>query len=218
MSGGGMWICMVLGVAGLWVLAWCAIRWAIGTRRPGSAPRKLLSHSTCSMPDWTPEVTAEEYLRVRQFLPPASSRPSWKYETSTDDSPTVDRGPSGGAGDGAGDRDSTGIIQTDFYHRMTPVLWWNYPVWVMSSILSGALVATYVRDPDVVIPPTQRGSTFAGNVLSLFAVGCPICNKLVVIAIGVSGALNWFAPIQPILALASLTLLAYAFWRAGGRR
>jgi hypothetical protein len=106
----------------------------------------------------------------------------------------------------------TGIIQTDFYHRMTPVLWWNYPVWVVSSILSGALVATYVRDPDVVIPPTQRGSTFAGNVLSLFAVGCPICNKLVVIAIGVSGALNWFAPIQPILALASLTLLAYAFW------
>lgn len=40
----------------------------------------------------------------------------------------------------------TGIIQTSWYHRMTPVLWWNYPVWAISAILTGALVATYVRD------------------------------------------------------------------------
>ena len=104
----------------------------------------------------------------------------------------------------------TGIIQTSFYHRMTPVLWWNYPVWALSSALTGALVATYVRDPTVDMPATQGGKTFAGSMLSLFAVGCPICNKLVVMAIGVSGALNWFAPLQPILALASLGLLAYA--------
>ena len=106
----------------------------------------------------------------------------------------------------------TGIIQTSFYHRMTPVLWWNYPVWALSAVLTGALVATYVRDPAVEVPATQGGKTFAGSMLSLFAVGCPICNKLVVMAIGVSGALNWFAPIQPVLALASLGLLAYALW------
>ncbi|HRY09786.1 MAG TPA: hypothetical protein P5544_07415 [Candidatus Nanopelagicales bacterium] len=106
----------------------------------------------------------------------------------------------------------TGIIQTSFYHRMTPVLWWNYPVWALSAVLTGALVATYVRDPSVEIPATQSGKTFFGGMLSLFAVGCPICNKLVVMAIGVSGALNWFAPIQPVLAVASLGLLAYALW------
>ena len=104
----------------------------------------------------------------------------------------------------------TGIIETPWYTRMTPVLWWNYPVWAVSSVLTGALVATYVRDPSVRLPVTQGGKTFAGSMLSLFAVGCPICNKLVVMAIGVSGALTWFAPLQPVLAVGSLGLLTYA--------
>jgi hypothetical protein len=106
----------------------------------------------------------------------------------------------------------TGIIQTPWYQRMTPVLWWNYPVWAASALLTGVLVATYVRDPALPVPTTQGGKTFLGSVLSLFAVGCPVCNKLVVMAIGVSGALNWFAPIQPLLAIGSLGLLVYALW------
>ena len=104
----------------------------------------------------------------------------------------------------------TGIIQTTWYTRMTPVLWWNYPVWALSSLLTGALAATYVRDPAAPVPATQSGKTFLGSTLSLFAVGCPICNKLVVMALGVSGALTWFAPVQPFLAAASLGLLVYA--------
>ena len=106
----------------------------------------------------------------------------------------------------------TGIIETPWYHRMTPVLWWNYPVWALSALLTGALVATYVRNPALPVPATQSGKTIVGSILSLFAVGCPICNKLVVMAIGVSGALNWFAPLQPLLAVGSLVLLTYALW------
>ena len=106
----------------------------------------------------------------------------------------------------------TGIIETPWYHRMTPVLWWNYPVWTMSSLLTGALAATYVRNPAIPVPVNQGGKTFMGSMLSLFAVGCPICNKLVVMAVGVSGALNWFAPLQPLLAGGSLVLLGYALW------
>jgi hypothetical protein len=106
----------------------------------------------------------------------------------------------------------TGIIQTPWYHRMTPVLWWNYPVWAATSILAGALVATYVRDPDLPVPSTQGAKTLGGTVLSVFAVGCPICNKLVVMALGVSGALTAFAPIQPVLGALSIGLLAFALW------
>lgn len=104
----------------------------------------------------------------------------------------------------------TGIIETPWYTRMTPVLWWNYPVWALSSVLSGVLATTYVRDASVPVPATEGGKTLTGTMLSVFAVGCPICNKLVVLALGVSGALTWFAPIQPLLAVASLGLLAYA--------
>ena len=92
------------------------------------------------------------------------------------------------------------------------MLWWNYPVWALSSVMTGALVATYVRDSAVAVPTTQEGKTILGGTLSLLAVGCPICNKLIVMAIGVSGALTFFAPLQPVLAAGSLGLLAYALW------
>ncbi len=51
----------------------------------------------------------------------------------------------------------TGVVETPWYTRMTPVLWWNYPVWALSSMLTGTLVATYVRDPAVPVPPSEGG-------------------------------------------------------------
>lgn len=106
----------------------------------------------------------------------------------------------------------TGIVRTPFYTRMTPVLWWNYPIWVASSLLAGLVVATYVRSM------SGNGGSGAklgagGGVLSLLAVGCPVCNKLVVLAIGVTGALNVWAPVQPILGLLSVGLLLWALAR-----
>jgi hypothetical protein len=41
-------------------------------------------------------------------------------------------------------------------------------------------------------------------------VGCPVCNKLVVLLLGAGGALSYFAPLQPVLGMVSLALLAYA--------
>lgn len=102
----------------------------------------------------------------------------------------------------------TGIIETPFYTRMTPVVWWNYPVWAGSAVLTALVFTTYVRGPATGAPVTGRAGV--GGVLSLFAVGCPICNKLVVSLIGVSGALNVWAPVQPVLGAAGLLLLGYA--------
>ncbi|MFF4550754.1 hypothetical protein [Streptomyces sp. NPDC001435] len=108
----------------------------------------------------------------------------------------------------------TGVVPTPFYTRMTPVLWWNYPVWAVTSLLMGLLVATYVGQPPAVKSSGSRSrrAVFAG-LLSAFAVGCPICNKLVVLAIGVSGARSYWAPAQPFLAVASLALLVHALVR-----
>jgi hypothetical protein len=53
---------------------------------------------------------------------------------------------------------------------------------------------------------------------AVFAVGCPICNKIVVGLLGVSGALGVWAPLQPALAVVSLAVLAAAVvlcWRRG---
>jgi hypothetical protein len=43
---------------------------------------------------------------------------------------------------------------------------------------------------------------------AFLAIGCPLCNKVVLVALGASGAMSVWAPIQPIVGLASLLLLA----------
>ena len=49
--------------------------------------------------------------------------------------------------------------------------------------------------------PLNTPST-GGGMLSMFAVGCPACNKIAVILLGTSGALNLWAPVQPVLGVA----------------
>lgn len=104
----------------------------------------------------------------------------------------------------------TGIVQTRFYTRMTPVTWWDYPVWAVSAVLVGLTAATYVRGrgPDEQGAQGWSRGTLGATLLSTFAVGCPICNKLVVALIGVSGALSYWAPLQPVLGVLSIGVLA----------
>ena len=99
----------------------------------------------------------------------------------------------------------TAMIPTPIFGREVGVTWWSWPVLIVTAVLSGMVFATYVREPGSA-PDTQLGedrpSRFgvAGGVLTFFAVGCPVCNKIVLLALGASGALQWFAPIQPLLA------------------
>lgn len=106
----------------------------------------------------------------------------------------------------------TAVLPTGLFRRMTPVLWWNYPVWVVTAALVGLTLATYLRS----VPGSNRargGRVTIGGLLSAFAVGCPLCNKLVVVALGASGAVTIWAPIQPILAVVAVSLLAYTLVR-----
>jgi hypothetical protein len=106
----------------------------------------------------------------------------------------------------------TDLVDTPLFVRMTPAEWWNYPMWVAGAVLVGLLAATYVvADPDQSRSgDSQGGKVFGGGLLSVFAVGCPVCNKLVVLALGAGGALSYFGPAQPALGLFSLGLLLYA--------
>ena len=106
----------------------------------------------------------------------------------------------------------TDVIPNPVFGRPVPVTWWSYPVLIVTAVLGGLLVGTYVRaDGETEFiddRPARAGGV--GGLLSFFAVGCPVCNKLVVIALGVVGARRWFEPIQPLLAVASMVLLAVA--------
>ena len=115
----------------------------------------------------------------------------------------------------------TDVIPNPVFGRPVDVTWWSYPVLIVTAVLGGLLVATYVRLPDTlsVAGPDQNledeldtpgKAGGLGGLLSFFAVGCPTCNKLAVVALGSTGALDWFAPAQPMLAALSLVLLGWA--------
>lgn len=105
----------------------------------------------------------------------------------------------------------TEMFDTPLFTRMTPVVWWDYPFWVAGAVLVGLLTATYVTDhAGDHATGAQGGKAMGGGLLSVFAIGCPVCNKLVVLALGAGGALTYFAPVQPLLGLLSVGLLLYA--------
>ncbi len=129
----------------------------------------------------------------------------------------------------------TALIPNPIFGRAIAPEWWSWPVTIITGILAGLLVATYVALPrprgeaatasdtdfDASADSTPAGEAgehldkagkagVIGGLVSFFAVGCPVCNKLVLIALGSTGAIQWFAPIQPILAVAAVALLVWA--------
>lgn len=131
---------------------------------------------------------------------------------------------------------ATVLIPNSLFSREIPPVWWNYPVWLVTSVLSGMLAATYLRSgttdeargaaaqadaaagQGTVLERRTNRLGLAGGVLAWFAVGCPVCNKLALLALGYSGAITWFAPLQPLLAGGALTMTGLALvWRLRGQ-
>lgn len=107
---------------------------------------------------------------------------------------------------------ATAIIENPVFVRMIPTPWWAYPVWISSAVLLGLLVGTYAtpRGRGESSPSSHQRRTMGGALLAWFAIGCPTCNTLVVLALGTSGAVTWFQPLQPVLAVTSVLLLGIA--------
>jgi hypothetical protein len=115
----------------------------------------------------------------------------------------------------------TAVIANPVFGRTIAPTPWAMNVLIATSILAGLLTATYVRNdgpapirsrsvPDVVPGPRSARSGALGGLLAYLAIGCPVCNKVVLIALGATGAVRIFAPVQPYLAAAGLLALAWA--------
>lgn len=104
----------------------------------------------------------------------------------------------------------TVLIPNPWFTREIPVTAWAWPVLLVTSVLSGLLAATYVARKDAETRAASGPLGVAGALASFFAVGCPVCNKLVLIALGYAGAMQYFEPVQPYLAGGSIVLLAVA--------
>ncbi|MEI6689289.1 MAG: hypothetical protein WCN97_08035 [Thermoleophilia bacterium] len=97
----------------------------------------------------------------------------------------------------------TDLIPNSLFGRQVEATAWAWPVAIITAVLAGVLIA--LPRPSSCRPATRTG--IIGGGLTYLAVGCPTCNHLVVLALGATGALTWFAPIQPYLALIALAVL-----------
>lgn len=101
----------------------------------------------------------------------------------------------------------TDVLPNPWFARMTPVRTLDMILWPLTSLLTGALLATYVL-PAACVRRTPGTAGVASGTLGWLAIGCPICNKLVVGVLGITGALNVFAPVQPLLGLLGVAIAA----------
>jgi hypothetical protein len=111
----------------------------------------------------------------------------------------------------------TDLVPNPVFARQIEAPWWAWPAMLVTSVLSGMLFATYVRDSadgasedPLSDSAGRRGAV--GGLLAYFAVGCPVCNKLALLALGYTGALKWFAPVQPYLGALAVVVLMWALW------
>ena len=108
----------------------------------------------------------------------------------------------------------TAMIPNPVFGRDIEAPAWSYPALAITALLSGLLLATYVRDGEPEEVASEDAKRFTvGGLLAFFAIGCPTCNKLVLIALGTSGAITWFEPVQPFLAVGGIAILGYALRR-----
>ncbi|WP_219334504.1 hypothetical protein [Boudabousia liubingyangii] len=101
----------------------------------------------------------------------------------------------------------TDILPNPIFSREVPVRWWEYLAVGATLILTFLWFALPAAPKD---PQAGRFATIIGA--TLFAVACPVCNKIVLLLLGTSGALGLWAPAQPYIAAIAVAALALALW------
>lgn len=103
----------------------------------------------------------------------------------------------------------TVLIPNPIFTRMIPTRPIDYLFFVIAALLIGL---TWALPQSKQRHTTQRQSAI-GYITTFFAVGCPTCNKIILLLLGSGGAMNYFAPIQPLLGVISVILIFTAFHR-----
>ena len=99
------------------------------------------------------------------------------------------------------------LIDTPLFGRPVEVRAIDYVILSITAGLIGLIFA--IRVPESDASETQGTRTVWGGFVSFLAVGCPVCNQLVVGLVGTSGALSWWAPVQPLVGLAAVGILLW---------
>ncbi len=112
----------------------------------------------------------------------------------------------------------TDIVANPVFGREVPVRPWEPWVLLATSLLTGVWFGLQRDRAATSGKEDSSVPTLSAAGLALFAVACPVCNKIVLLALGTSGALGVFEPLQPWLAGVSLAALIGSVAYAARRR
>jgi hypothetical protein len=105
------------------------------------------------------------------------------------------------------------LIDTPFFGRPVETRLIDYVILTVTAALIGLIFAIRPEPTDraelVAAGERDERRTVWGGFVSFLAVGCPVCNQAVVALVGTSGALSWWAPVQPVVGLLAVGLLVY---------
>ena len=99
------------------------------------------------------------------------------------------------------------LIDTPLFGRPVDTRAIDYLILAVTAALIGLIFA--IRVPQDEVSEKQDTRTVWGGFVSFLAVGCPVCNQLVVGLVGTSGALSWWSPVQPFVGLAAAAILVW---------
>ncbi len=101
----------------------------------------------------------------------------------------------------------SGVIPNPFFVRPLDARATDFVFLGAMAALAVALGATY--GVPAACPP-QDGKALGSGLLLFVGIGCPVCNKVVLLLVGATGAVTYFEPIQPLFSLAAFALMAVA--------
>lgn len=101
----------------------------------------------------------------------------------------------------------TDLIDTRLFFRPVLPRPVDYVILAITAVLIGLIFAIKPALTDESV--RQEARTIGGGFVSVLAVGCPVCNHVVVALVGTSGALSWWAPVQPLVGVVAIGLLLY---------
>ncbi len=97
------------------------------------------------------------------------------------------------------------------YIRMTPATPLDYLFLFTTSVLAGAYLVLPAKSS------CPNKTALGGGALGFLSFSCPICNHLLVLALGMSFMSGVVDPLRPALGLLSIAVLCYAIEKKFGK-
>lgn len=108
----------------------------------------------------------------------------------------------------------TDLIQNKFFIRMTNITISDYVFLTLTSVLLGTYVSFY-RYGKKHSNKACTAATYSGGFFGFLGFGCPVCNKIIVLLLGVTGVLTYIEPYRPFIGSAGIGLMGYAVYSKG---